>query len=149
MIYDVFKSMELLLVAFSGILAGGVISYIIYSLIGSRNPRVRQMKEQESFWYNETQNLRKEIKLLKRAVSQSKSGNIPYDAVNATSDDQLIEAIFAVLPSNLKHIINPFKESAKEYVAKNPEIKDAIVQTIKAKAGAAAGKPELEKADAL
>jgi len=141
--------MELLLVAFSGILAGGVISYITYSMIGSRNPRVRQMKEQESFWYNETQNLRKEIKLLKRAVSQSKSGTIPYDAVNATSDDQLIEAIFAVLPSNLKHIINPFKESAKEYVAKNPEIKDAIVQTIKAKAGAAAGKPELEKADAL
>ena len=142
--------MESLLVAFCGILSGGVISYVTFSLIGSRNPRVRQMREQESFWYNETQNLRKEIKTLKRTVSQTKMGTIPYDAVNATNDDQLIEAIFAVLPSNLKHIISPFKETAKDYVAKNPEIKEAIVQTIKQKAGAAAGKPqEVEKPDYL
>jgi hypothetical protein len=136
----IINGMESILIAFCGVLLGGVLSYTIYSLIGARNPRVKQMREQESFWYNETQNLRKEIKTLKRQVSNGKMGNIPYDAMNATTDDQLIEAIFAVLPSNLKHIINPFKETAKDYVSKNPEIKDAIIQTIKQKAGAAAGK---------
>jgi hypothetical protein len=136
-----------LLWAICGVLFGGVLSYICFSVFASKGPKMKQMRENENFWYEETTLLRKEIKGLKRAVSNGKAGAVPYGALDATSDDQMIEAIFSVLPSNLKHIISPFKENAKDYIKANPGVKEAILNTIKQKAGAAVKQDE--KIDSL
>lgn len=130
------QGIDSILYAICGVLFGGVLSYICFTIFALKAPKMKQMRENENFWYEETTLLRKEIKTLKRAVSNGKAGAIPYGAIDAGSDDQMIEAIFSVLPSNLKHIISPFKDSAKEYISKNPEVKEAILATIKQKAGA-------------
>lgn len=122
----------------------GVFSGIIatFLLLQYRNPRLRQVKETETFWFNECQNLRKEIRRLKSSLTNAKQGRIPYDVVDAASTDQFVDGIMSVLPPNLKGVVFPFKGMIRDELEKHPEYKDSIIEFVKQKAGAATKQDE-------
>ena len=107
----------------------------------NRNPKLKALRENEKYYQETNDGLRRELRRYKSTVSRLRDGPIPTQAEGAGTDDEFIEAIFQVLPPNLA-FLRSFKGAAVNFLKENPDVKSTIVEAIKAKAGAAAGKKQ-------
>jgi hypothetical protein len=118
-----------------------------YFLTTSRNPRVKALREHIDFYSKSIDDYRREIRSLKAKLAQVEKGRVPYDAVDAGSDSQFIDAIIAAMPPNVRSIVNSMglRDQALGYLREHPEIKDQVVDVIKKQAGAAGGKSDQDQ----
>ena len=115
------------------------------------HPKNKAIRKDAEFWEGESDSYRKEIKRLKGSLAQIKKGNIPYDAVDAGSDEAFIEGIFNALPPNLA-FLKQFKGTAIQYLKDNPQAKEQIIEVIKSKMGGkgnSGGENAAEQIDSL